>query len=204
MATVRQRPAWRRPLVGVSGAAGRVWRWIGKSWRNVATVVLLGLAAAVGAAAGWDQDHHPLWLVAAALIAALAGAAQLSHQASPSGAPLTPAVKIGQPDGHRPSQVAMKLGATTDQQGTNFAVFCESGEAVELCLFDSAGQEQRLAMSKLTEHIWNRHVPGVGAGQRYGYRVHGLYQPASGHRFNPAKLLLDPYANAIEGGSGLG
>lgn len=70
---------------------------------------------------------------------------------------------------------------------------------MELFQFDSAGQEQRLAMSKLTEHIWNRHVPGVGAGQRYGYRVHGLYQPASGHRFNPAKLLLDPYAKAIEG-----
>jgi isoamylase len=91
------------------------------------------------------------------------------------------------------------LGATWDGEGTNFAVFSEHGEGVELCLFDQGGEERRLALPEVTAHVWHGYVPGAGPGQRYGFRVHGPYEPERGHRFNPAKLLLDPYARAIEG-----
>jgi isoamylase len=91
------------------------------------------------------------------------------------------------------------LGATWDGEGTNFAVFSEHGEAVELCLFDDDGAERRLALPEVTAHVWHGYVPEVGPGQRYGFRVHGPYEPNRGHRFNAAKLLLDPYARAIEG-----
>ena len=91
------------------------------------------------------------------------------------------------------------LGATWDGRGTNFALFSEHGEAVELCLFDTQGYERRVAMHEQTAFIWHVYLPGIGPGQRYGYRVHGPFDPASGHRFNPAKLLIDPYAKAIEG-----
>jgi isoamylase len=91
------------------------------------------------------------------------------------------------------------LGATWDGEGTNFAVFSEHGEAVELCLFDLDGGERRLSLPEVTDHVWHGYVPGVGPGQHYGFRVHGPYEPERGHRFNPAKLLLDPYARAIEG-----
>jgi isoamylase len=90
------------------------------------------------------------------------------------------------------------LGATCDAEGTNFAVFSEHAERVELCLFDGDG-ETRVELSAVTAHNWHCFVPGVGPGQRYAYRVHGPYDPASGHRFNPNKLLIDPYAKAIEG-----
>jgi glycogen operon protein len=91
------------------------------------------------------------------------------------------------------------LGATWDGRGTNFALFSEHAETVELCLFDAEGYERRVTMDEQTAFIWHVYLPGIGPGQRYGYRVHGPYDPAGGHRFNPAKLLIDPYAKAIEG-----
>jgi isoamylase len=90
------------------------------------------------------------------------------------------------------------LGATPDSGGTTFAIW-SSGEAVELCLYDDAGREQRVPLTERTHGVWHTHVPGIGAGQRYGYRAHGPWDPWHGHRFNPAKLLADPYARAIDG-----
>jgi isoamylase len=91
------------------------------------------------------------------------------------------------------------LGATYDGAGTNFALFSEVAERVELCLFADEGAETRVTLREVDGFIWHGYLPGVGPGQRYGYRVHGRYDPATGHRCNPAKLLLDPYAKAIEG-----
>ncbi|MBK8977543.1 MAG: glycogen debranching protein GlgX [Planctomycetes bacterium] len=91
------------------------------------------------------------------------------------------------------------LGATYDGSGTNFAVFSEVAERVELCLFDDAGQETIVPLPEVTGHVWHGFVPGLQPGKRYGYRVHGPYDPKSGLRCNPAKLLLDPYARAIDG-----
>jgi isoamylase len=90
------------------------------------------------------------------------------------------------------------LGPASDGEGTNFSVFSENAEGVELCLFDG-DVETRIAVTSRTAFNWHCYLPGVGPGQRYGYRVHGPYDPAAGHRFNPAKLLIDPYAKAIEG-----
>ena len=84
-------------------------------------------------------------------------------------------------------------------QGTNFSLFSENAERVELCLFDADGHEERVEIVDQTAHNWHCYLPGVGPGQRYGYRVHGRYAPAEGHRFNPNKLLIDPYAKAIDG-----
>ena len=83
--------------------------------------------------------------------------------------------------------------------GTNFALFSSVAERVELCLFDDAGAEDRVTLHEMDGFVWHGYLPGVGPGQRYGYRVHGPYDPAAGHRCNPAKLLLDPYAKAIDG-----
>jgi glycogen operon protein len=91
------------------------------------------------------------------------------------------------------------LGATWDGQGTNFSLYSENAQEVELCLYDSDDNETRIPVENQTAHNWHVYVPGVGPGQRYGYRVHGPYAPAQGHRFNPAKLLLDPYTKAIAG-----
>ncbi|MGW5359619.1 glycogen debranching protein GlgX [Actinopolymorpha pittospori] len=91
------------------------------------------------------------------------------------------------------------LGATFDGAGTNFALFSEVAEAVELCLFDADGTETRLSLSEREASVWHGYVARVGPGQRYGYRVHGPYAPSKGQRCNPAKLLLDPYAKAVEG-----
>jgi len=91
------------------------------------------------------------------------------------------------------------LGATWDGQGTNFALFSEHAGSVELCLFGDDGEENRVPVTERRALNWHTYLPGVGPGQRYGYRVHGAYAPEEGHRFNPAKLLLDPYAKAIEG-----
>lgn len=92
------------------------------------------------------------------------------------------------------------LGATFDGKGTNFSVFSEVAERVDLCLFD-AHREQTAAIElpEVTALCWHGYLPGVGPGQRYGYRVHGPWDPDQGHRCNPAKLLLDPYAKAVEG-----
>ncbi len=91
------------------------------------------------------------------------------------------------------------LGATPDAEGTNFSLFSEHGEAVDLCLFDAAGAEQRIRLPEVTAHRFHGYVPGVAKGQRYGFRVHGPWDPERGHRFNPNKLLIDPYAKAIDG-----
>jgi isoamylase len=91
------------------------------------------------------------------------------------------------------------LGATWDGRGTNFSLFSENAERIELCLFDEAGQETRCALSERTAFNWHCYLPEVGPGQRYAYRVHGPYEPPRGHRFNPTKLLVDPYAKAVEG-----
>jgi glycogen operon protein len=91
------------------------------------------------------------------------------------------------------------LGATYDGSGTNFSVFSELAEQVELCLFDDGGEETRIALPEMDAFCWHGYLPGVGPGQRYGLRVHGPYDPAKGQRCNPAKLLLDPYAKAVEG-----
>ncbi len=91
------------------------------------------------------------------------------------------------------------LGATYDGAGTNFSLFSENAEGVELCLFDGEGQERRIEVAEKTGGCWHCYLPEVEPGQRYGYRVHGPYDPARGHRFNPHKLLLDPYARGIAG-----
>ena len=91
------------------------------------------------------------------------------------------------------------LGATFDGSGTNFAVVSEIAERVELCLFDDDGVEVRRPLPRVTNGVWHGFLPGVGPGQRYGYRVHGPYAPDAGHRCNPSKLLLDPYAKAVDG-----
>jgi isoamylase len=91
------------------------------------------------------------------------------------------------------------LGATWDGTGTNFSLFSENAERVELCLFEEGGDEERIEVVEQTAHNWHCYLPGVGPGQRYGYRVHGPYAPDDGHRFNPVKLLIDPYAKSIEG-----
>jgi isoamylase len=91
------------------------------------------------------------------------------------------------------------LGAAFDGVGTNFAVFSEVAERVELCLFDDSGKETRVDLPEVDGGIWHGYAPGVAPGQRYGFRVHGPYNPAEGKRCNRYKLLLDPYARAIEG-----
>jgi isoamylase len=99
------------------------------------------------------------------------------------------------------------LGATWDGAGTNFALYSRVAERVELCLFGDGSDtppagpapETRITLTEADGFVWHGYLPGVGPGQRYGYRVHGPYEPASGHRCNPAKLLLDPYAKAVDG-----
>ncbi|GIH17868.1 glycogen debranching protein GlgX [Rugosimonospora africana] len=91
------------------------------------------------------------------------------------------------------------MGATYDGTGTNFAIFSEVADSVELCLFDEADNEERVALTEVDAFVWHGFVPGVGPGARYGFRVHGSYDPARGLRCNPHKLLLDPYAKAIDG-----
>ena len=92
-------------------------------------------------------------------------------------------------------------GATWDGEGVNFALFSEAAEGVELCLFDSRGRRelQRIRLREQTDQVWHCYLPEARPGQLYGYRVYGPYQPQHGHRFNPNKLLLDPYAQSIVG-----
>jgi isoamylase len=91
------------------------------------------------------------------------------------------------------------LGPNWDGQGTNFSLFSENAERVELCLFDERDHETRVPLTERTAFNWHCYLPDVGPGQRYAYRVHGRWAPAEGHRFNAAKLLIDPYAKSIEG-----
>jgi isoamylase len=103
--------------------------------------------------------------------------------------------------------VSYPLGATYDGVGTNFAMYSEAAGRVELCIFGAADQggsartaiEERIDLTEVDGYIWHGYVHGIGPGQRYGFRVHGAYDPPAGQRCNPAKLLLDPYAKAIEG-----
>ena len=93
------------------------------------------------------------------------------------------------------------LGATWDGQGVNFALFSEFATGVELCLFsgENGEKEERIPLTERTNLVWHAYLPGIKPGQCYGFRVHGPYEPQHGHRFNPNKLLFDPYARAISG-----
>jgi isoamylase len=100
--------------------------------------------------------------------------------------------------GHQTAGSPFPRGANWDGKGVNFSLFSESSESVELCLFDAdGGNEERIRIRERTNGAWHIYIPGVGPGQLYGYRVYGPYVPESGLRFNPNKLLLDPYAKAI-------
>src|SRR4051812_26884714 len=92
------------------------------------------------------------------------------------------------------------LGATWDGAGVNFALFSEHASRVDLCLFDSPDADkeaQRIPLKEHTDQVWHAYLPDVLPGQLYGYRVHGPFEPAQGHRFNPSKVVLDPYAKAV-------
>ena len=93
------------------------------------------------------------------------------------------------------------LGATCDGQGVNFALFAAHATRVELCLVDASGEREiaRIHLEENTNQVWHGYIPTVKAGQLYGYRVFGPYNPEQGHRFNNNKLLLDPYARAYGG-----
>jgi isoamylase len=94
------------------------------------------------------------------------------------------------------------LGATWDGKGVNFALFSENAKAVDLCLFENpapGAKETRFTVPEQTAHVWHCYIPGIMPGQAYGWRVYGLYEPYLGQRFNPNKLLLDPYAKTISG-----
>src|ERR1700761_6935063 len=104
--------------------------------------------------------------------------------------PMTPEMWPGQP---------YPLGATYDGVGTNFALFSELADRVELCLFGKNGDDLRLDMTEVDGYVWHSFLPGIGPGQRYGYRVHGPHSPDTGLRGNPTKLLIDPYARALDG-----
>ncbi|WTK30703.1 glycogen debranching protein GlgX [Streptomyces sp. NBC_01527] len=113
----------------------------------------------------------------------------------PSGGQRQPAVWPGAP---MPLGARFRVGPD-GVAGTNFALWAAGAEAVELCLFDEEGDETRLPLTELTHEVWHGFVPGVRPGQRYGYRVHGRWDPWTGARWNAAKLLLDPYARAVDG-----
>jgi isoamylase len=93
------------------------------------------------------------------------------------------------------------LGATWDGLGINFAVFSANATRIELCIFDPSGRREikRLTLPEYTDEVWHGYLPSQHAGLIYGYRAHGPYEPTKGHRFNPHKLLLDPYARALAG-----
>ncbi len=117
-------------------------------------------------------------------------AAAVPGRADAPGEAVAPAIWPGKP---------YPLGATFDGSGTNFTLFSEVANRVELCLFDTDGVETCHELPEMTGHVWHGYVPSVTPGQRYGFRVYGPWDPANGRRCNPAKLLLDPYAKAIEG-----
>src|SRR5690242_10317243 len=91
------------------------------------------------------------------------------------------------------------LGATWDGFGVNFSLYTEHATGVELCLFEEPNkpERERIRLPEVTAHVWHGYLPGVRPGQLYGYRVYGPFDPEAGHRYNPAKLLLDPYARAV-------
>ena len=107
------------------------------------------------------------------------------------------------PEGRGPRETwpgePFPLGATYDGFGTNFSLFSEVADAVTLCLFDDEGNEEQIELTEVDAYCWHEYLPSVGPGQRYGYRVHGPWEPSEGLRCNPNKLLLDPYAKAVTG-----
>src|SRR4029078_10272961 len=141
-----------------------------------------------------QRRPHP-----AAALRALAAAGLMSRRVWPrTPVPLCPGwadlmrrrVRPGRP---------FPLGPDWHGEGTNFSLFSENADRVELCLFHEDGAEERIEVPERTAFCWHCYLPGIGPGQHYGYRVHGPYDPAAGRRFNPAKLLIDPYAKQIEG-----
>ena len=94
---------------------------------------------------------------------------------------------------------AYPLGAAYDGAGTNFSLFSEVAEKVELCLIDDDGGEARIPLDEVDGYVWHAYLPNITPGQRYGFRVHGPFEPAKGHRCDPSKLLLDPYGKAFDG-----
>ncbi|APR99818.1 hypothetical protein [Pajaroellobacter abortibovis] len=90
------------------------------------------------------------------------------------------------------------LDATYDGSGVHFALFAKHAISVEVCLFDASDRDTRIPLSERTHFVWHGYVPGVDSSQRYGYRVHGFYEPARGHRFDLSKLIMDPYARAFD------
>ena len=91
------------------------------------------------------------------------------------------------------------LGATYDGAGTNFSLFSEVADKVELCLIAKDGSEERINLDEVDGYVWHSYLPTVTPGQRYGFRVHGPWDPAAGHRCDPSKLLLDPYGKSFHG-----
>ncbi|MCA4730829.1 glycogen debranching protein GlgX [Mycobacterium avium] len=91
------------------------------------------------------------------------------------------------------------LGASYDGAGTNFSLFSEIAEKVELCLIDSRGAETRIPLDEVDGYVWHAYLPNINPGQRYGFRVYGPFEPSAGHRCDPSKLLLDPYGKAFHG-----
>ncbi|CQD13238.1 maltooligosyltrehalose synthase TreX [Mycobacterium lentiflavum] len=94
---------------------------------------------------------------------------------------------------------AYPLGATYDGAGTNFSLFSEIAERVDLCLIDERGHESRIPLDEVDGYVWHAYLPNITPGQRYGFRVHGPFDPAAGHRCDPSKLLLDPYGKSFDG-----
>ena len=93
---------------------------------------------------------------------------------------------------------SLPLGVLFDGVGSNVAVFSDVAEAVELCLFDEDGTETRVELPERSGSVWHAYLPDLVANTKYGFRVHGPWDPGNGHRCNPAKLLIDPYARAID------
>src|SRR3546814_17057472 len=93
---------------------------------------------------------------------------------------------------------AYPLGASYDVAGTNFSLFSEAAEAVDLCLFDEDGNEQRVRLDEVDAFCWHAYLPNISPGQRYGYRVHGPWAPEHGQRCNSATILPAPYAKAVD------
>lgn len=125
-------------------------------------------------------------------------------QTTPEPSATTSAESAASPTPSTPEQTVWPgrpypLGATFDGTGTNFAVYSSVAERVELCLFDASGTETRVDLTEVDADVWHGYLPAVRPGQHYGFRVHGPYDPAAGHRCDPSKLLLDPYAKAISG-----
>ncbi|MEV6756264.1 glycogen debranching protein GlgX [Streptomyces sp. NPDC051214] len=129
--------------------------------------------------------------------AVVVNGAPTQSRAAPRAASVVPAVPVW-PGAPTPLGARFRVGPD-GVAGTNFALWAGGAEAVELCLFDDRGVETRAPLTELTHEIWHGFVPGVRPGRRYGYRVHGRWDPWTGARWNPAKLLLDPYARAVDG-----